>query len=133
VDSDTRADRLAEIAAQFAVRIRDDDPDDVAAWLVAQLPDPADLWRLLFVQAAANPATRLGFSRAVRWASPPTDPTHIDEIAVERACHGEPVTLTRAERAVAWAKLERRGLSAKAIGETLRMSKRSVVRRRRSA
>ena len=127
-----RADRLAEIAVELAVRIRDDEPDDIRAWL-HQHTTAQDRDDLIYVQAAANPATRLGWQRAVRWASPPTDPTHIDEIAVERACRGERVALTRAERAVAWAKLERRGMSAKAIGQTLGLTSRSIVRRRRSA
>ena len=50
-----RADRLAELAAQLVVRIRDDEPQANARWLAAQLPDPADWFRLCFALAAAVP------------------------------------------------------------------------------
>lgn len=48
-------DRLAEIAAQFAARVREDDPDANLRWLHAQLPDRVDREALLFVLAAAVP------------------------------------------------------------------------------
>lgn len=50
--------RLAQIAQQLAARVRDDDPEANGRWLLAELPDPADWWRLLFVQAAAMPVDR---------------------------------------------------------------------------
>jgi hypothetical protein len=51
-------DRLAEIATTLAVLVRDDTPEANAAWLAAQLPDPADWWALCFVLAAAVPDDR---------------------------------------------------------------------------
>lgn len=46
-------DRLAEIAAQLAGRVRDDDPEANGRWLAAMVPDPRDWWRLCFILAAA--------------------------------------------------------------------------------
>jgi hypothetical protein len=54
----TYADRLAAIAAELAVRVRDDDPEANGRWLAAALPDPADWFRLAFVLAAAVPDDR---------------------------------------------------------------------------
>lgn len=65
--SDDYADRLAEIAAQLAVRVRDDTPDEVGAWLREQLPNPSDWWALTFVLAAAVPLDR-PFSHLTAWA-----------------------------------------------------------------
>jgi hypothetical protein len=48
-------DRLAEIAVELAVRIRDDDPEANGRWLKAQLPNSADWFRLAFALAAAVP------------------------------------------------------------------------------
>lgn len=55
---------------------------------------------------------------------------HIDEIAVERACNGDPVRLTVHERARVVGILTARGLSANAIAERLRLARRSVQRYR---
>jgi hypothetical protein len=52
------ADRLAAVAVELAVRVRDDDPEANGRWLAAQLPDPADWFRLTFVLAAAVPDDR---------------------------------------------------------------------------
>ena len=52
------ADRLAEIAAELACRVRDETPADNATWLAEQLPNPADWWKLCFVLAAAIPDDR---------------------------------------------------------------------------
>lgn len=54
----------------------------------------------------------------------------VDEIAIERAMHGDPVRLTKAERAEAVARMTKRGLSAAEIGRRLRRSERTVQRRR---
>lgn len=54
----------------------------------------------------------------------------LDEIAVELACYGEPVTLTVRERAEAVAVLTARGLSGKQIAQRLGLSPRSVCRYR---
>jgi len=48
-------DRLAQVAAQLAARVRDDDPEANLRWLHGQLPDPADREALNFVLAAAVP------------------------------------------------------------------------------
>jgi hypothetical protein len=57
---------------------------------------------------------------------PPVDPveaaTYLDEIAIERACRGERVRLTRAERAETVRRLRARGLGFGAIAHRLRMS-----------
>lgn len=122
-------DRLAEIAEEFRHRIRDEpDPEQNARWLLAQLPDPADWFRLNFVQAAANPTS--DWLRLTRWTRPVADPDDIDEIAVERACHGDKVPLTKAEQRVAIRKLTRRGMSGAEISALLGVSERSVMRER---
>jgi hypothetical protein len=58
MDRDTYADQLAEVAAQLAVRVRDDDPQANARWLNATLPNPDDRYALCFVLAAAVPDDR---------------------------------------------------------------------------
>jgi hypothetical protein len=55
----------------------------------------------------------------------------VDEMAVDRLIHGEPVHSTRAERTKASAILTSAGHSAAHIAILLRISKRSVVRFRR--
>jgi len=54
----------------------------------------------------------------------------VDDIAVERACFGDPVSLTYAERAEAVRKLTRQGQSAQAISARIRLSRRTVQRYR---
>jgi hypothetical protein len=53
--TDDRADRLAQIAAELACRIRDEPADANAKWLADQLPEPGDWWELCFALAAAVP------------------------------------------------------------------------------
>lgn len=55
---DELADRLAEVAVELAVRIRDDDPQANARWLRTRLPNADDWFRLAFVLAAAVPDDR---------------------------------------------------------------------------
>ena len=55
---DEYADRLAEVAAELVVRVRDEGPADNAAWLSTALPNPADRDNLLYVLAAAVPDDR---------------------------------------------------------------------------
>jgi transcriptional regulator with XRE-family HTH domain len=77
-------------------------------------------------------ATALGldlFARPRRQAVGPAR-DHIDEIAVERACAGDAVKLTRAERAAAVEILVRRGHTAAEIASRLRVTKRQAQRRR---
>jgi len=70
-----------------------------------------------------SPYIRGHLQRAPR----PRDP-EVDAIAVERACHGDPINLTIAERAEAIRRLARHGESARKIAERLRMTSRSVRR-----
>jgi hypothetical protein len=63
---------LARIAVQLAVRVRDDDPEANGRWLAAQLPDPADWFRLAFVLAAAVPDDR-SWRQLTAWAIGRTD------------------------------------------------------------
>ncbi len=65
----TPIDVLEQVAAQLAVRVRDDDPNANARWLASQLPDPADWWRLAFVLAAAIPDDRT-WRQLTAWARP---------------------------------------------------------------
>lgn len=51
---DGNAERLAHVAAQFAARVRDDEPEAVARWLAAEL-DGLERWQLLFMLAAMVP------------------------------------------------------------------------------
>lgn len=51
---DANAERLAHVAAQFAARVRDDEPEAVARWLAAEL-DGVERWQLLFMLAAMVP------------------------------------------------------------------------------
>lgn len=61
-----------------------------------------------------------------------TDPQHVDEIAVRRACHGDRVTLTDHERNVVVAELSSRGLSAAEIGARLGVTERTAQRYQRA-
>jgi len=144
------ADQLSEIAAQLAGRVRDEDPSANGRWLAEALPDPEDWWRLCFVLAAAVPTERTwasltywstvqmserarDVSRDVSHADSQPTVSHpaqdrVDEIAVERACHGERVKLTRPERALAVDKLTKRGLSRFAIADLLGITERTASR-----
>lgn len=53
--ADERADRLAEVAVELVVRVRDEAPDANWRWLLSRLPDPLDREALSFVLAAAVP------------------------------------------------------------------------------
>lgn len=55
---DEHADRLAAIAAELVVRVRDDDPAANGRWLANVLPSSADWFSLAFVLAAAVPDDR---------------------------------------------------------------------------
>lgn len=55
---DERADRLAAVAVEMVVRVRDDDPDSNRDWLLSALPDAFDREALSFVLAAAVPDDR---------------------------------------------------------------------------
>jgi DNA-binding NarL/FixJ family response regulator len=68
-----------------------------------------------------------------RWPlhNPETLPdAEIDEVAVQRALHGDPVRLNRFERRAAVEVLTKRGLSARKIAERLRVTERAVQRHR---
>ena len=57
-------------------------------------------------------------------------PKDIDEIAVDRACYGDPVRLSVPERRIVSARLTRLGYTARQIGERLGVSWRTVQRYR---
>lgn len=63
--------------------------------------------------------------------APKSRDPYVDEIAVERACAGDPVVLTVAERAEAVRRLTERGMVAHEIAKRLRVAPRTVVRYRR--
>jgi DNA-binding CsgD family transcriptional regulator len=124
----------------MAARIRDDGPEDVAAWLLTQLPDPADRWRLLFVLAAAVPVD-VPWLTLTSWAhdldpaakpvrAAPAEVAPLDAAAMERACAGEPVQLQPRARRVVVDRLTAQGLTAPQIADRLRVSVRTVERHR---
>lgn len=55
---DAYVDRLAEVALELAVRVRDEGPEDNRRWLHTALPEQADREALLYVLAAAVPDDR---------------------------------------------------------------------------
>ena len=59
--------------------------------------------------------------------------TEMDDVAIMRATHGDHVTLTKAERTVAVARLTAQGLSADQVAERLHVTQRTVTRDRRQA
>jgi len=78
---DDELDRLAEIAAQLAARVRDDDPEVVGRWLGSELPNPGEWWRLAFVLAAAVPIDR-PFAHLTAWVR--TAAVERDEVIEQR-------------------------------------------------
>jgi hypothetical protein len=124
LDTD-RPDRLAEIADEWRHRLRTEDPKDNQRWLHANT-SPEDREDLLYVLGAAVPDDRPWVSLTA-WIVPRPDPQHVDEIAVERACKGEQLPLSRAERdaAIVWCK--RRGLTDVATARLLRIAPRTVA------
>jgi hypothetical protein len=69
VIDDAEAERLAQVATQLATRVRDYATDDNAKWLVKQLPDPTDWFRLSFALAAAIPEDRT-WRALTSWTQP---------------------------------------------------------------
>lgn len=57
MSDDERADRLAEIAVELVVRVRDDEPNAVHRWLRAVVADN-DMMALAVILAAAVPEDR---------------------------------------------------------------------------
>lgn len=82
---------------------------------------------------AARAAATAANCRRRRLAPPRPASDWIDEIAVERAVHGDPVRLSFRERRVAIARLDRAGLSARAIGARIGITARTVQRYRSQA
>lgn len=78
---DEHLDRLAEIAAQLAARVRDDDPEVIGRWLARELPDPTDWWQLSFVLAAAVPIDK-PFAHLTAWVR--TAAVEHDEVIQQR-------------------------------------------------
>lgn len=124
-------DQLAELAMEFTRRVRSGaDPDDTGAWLLSETTE-ADRWALHFVQAAVGRTSEDEFRRVTAFARV-KQPEFVDDIAVERACHGERLALNRLELAAAVKRLTKRGLSVAATARLLRISERRVVRMTRS-
>lgn len=127
-------DRLARIAGELVTRIHDEDPRANGRWLAAELPDPADWWELCFTLSAlvaVGENGRVNLRELLAWTLPPKpDPDDVDEVAVDRACRGEAVDLTRAERRAAIDKLNAKGMGSGLIGLLTGCSQRTVVRRR---
>jgi len=72
-----RADRLAEIAVELAVRIRDDEPTAVHRWLRSEM-DGEDWLALAVVLAAAVPVDEPWSQlTAWTWLRPPDTPEKI--------------------------------------------------------
>lgn len=89
------------------------------------------------VSRAIGHARRSGFAPPIAWDDDIDDPNaqpyasapvDIDEIAVEQACNGRRVHLTRTERLAAVATLTERGYSEKQISELLGYPARTVAR-----
>jgi len=108
----------------------------------------ADLYQALSGQFGTSATTRaraqrLGWVPPMAWddiGDPTEDPTvarpadtELDDVAIMRATHGDHVTLTKPERAVAVARLTAQGLSADQVAERLCVTTRTVVRDRRAA
>lgn len=92
--ADEYAARLAGIARQLAVRVRDHDPADNQRWLHTELPNPADREHLLYVLAAAVPLNR-SMQSLTAWAEQPRESRlqpHGTHAAAERhRYHREPL------------------------------------------
>lgn len=75
MDRDEYADRLAKVAAELVVRVRDDDPEANLRWLTNTLRTHEERVHLLFVLAAAVPDDR-PWQALTAWTlmdlSPPT-------------------------------------------------------------
>lgn len=87
--------------------------------------------RISDVMSAVNrrrSAARRGIGRgpATRRSRDP----HVDPIAVERACHGDPVPLTVRERGLAIERLRQQGLSIVETAVRLHVAPRTVSRHR---
>lgn len=101
-------DRLAQIAAQLAGRVREFDATSNGVWLAAMLPDPADWFRLAFVLAAAVPDDRTWLDLTA-WTTGPAklpapaalQPCGTNAAAQRHRAHGEPLDdpCAEAERA----------------------------------
>jgi FixJ family two-component response regulator len=68
--------------------------------------------------------------RGVQLRAPKSRVVEVDEIAIERAMHGDPVRLTCRERGLVVQTLTERRLSARAIAARLGVSERTVERYR---
>ncbi|WP_243715731.1 hypothetical protein [Micromonospora sp. KC207] len=79
--TDEYAGRLAEVAAELVVRVRDDDPEANLRWLTATLPTNRERLDLLFVLAAAVPDDRpwLHLTAWARTAPPASGPALLAE------------------------------------------------------
>lgn len=122
-------DELAEIAAQLVARVRDESPDDNGRWLAEVCPEWGDRYQLLFVLAAAVPVNK-PWLHLTAWTLLPRQEVWdgLDEVAVERACRGDRVELTPAERLAAVTKLIGRGLTSNQTAERLHLTRRTVER-----
>ena len=119
-----RADRLAEIACELRERVQGGDvPEDTADWLMSVLPLERDRFDLHFMQAAGQSRDWL---KATAWARQ-RDDAQVDWVKVDRACAGDPVELTRAERTEAIARMTGRVI-AREIARRVSLDLRQVAR-----
>jgi len=125
-------DRIAQLALEFAGRIRLHDPDDVADWYRALTEQ--EQWALTFTLGAVAPTTEATFRFAKRWAAKAVENReYVDDIAVERACRGEAIQLNRLEKAAAVKRLARRGVSVHVTEKLIGVHARTIRRIRADA
>lgn len=123
-------DHLAAVAMALAVRVRDEGPEENAAWLLEQLPDPADWFRLNFMSAIAMPVQDRSWDSLVAWARDGETPTPVHLPATARAVlagRSEPMGVRRENRARV-AELDAQRLPPEVIAERIGITTRSVYR-----
>lgn len=91
--SDSRVDELAQVAAQLAARVRDEEPNVIAHWLERVAPSAEDQRALVFILAAAIPIDT-PFAHLTAWVR--TAAVERDEVIKQRRAvllgeHVEPI------------------------------------------
>lgn len=124
-------DHLASVAAQWVRRVHEHSPHDNAAWLAANTTaeEREALLYVLPVWVAPRPLGAL-LKELRDYVDPTPDPDYVDEVAVERACDGDPVSLTWAEQKVVIARLTGAGVSSREVARRVGLAQRTVERYR---